>query len=130
MKKLAVNKEKTCMACMTCERVCAEAFYKTEDIQAENLSCIQIKGTDTSIKIEVCVQCGKCAKSCEAGAITQNAAGVYMLNKKTCVDCGKCVEACPFHLVVKAKSKPSPSKCIACGICAKNCPADVLYIAS
>jgi Fe-S-cluster-containing hydrogenase component 2 len=128
MKKLAVNKQNICMACKTCERVCAEAFYKTENTITQNLTCIQIAGTATEPKILTCIQCGECAKSCDAGAITQNAAGVYMLNKKTCVNCGKCIEACPFHLVVRAENKPSPSKCIACGICAKACPQNVLYI--
>jgi Fe-S-cluster-containing dehydrogenase component len=37
---------------------------------------------------------------------------VYMINKKLCVNCGKCIEECPFHVMVKAADKPSPSKCI------------------
>jgi ferredoxin len=29
-----------------------------------------------------CIQCGKCMKACEAGAITQNPkTGVYMINR-------------------------------------------------
>jgi hypothetical protein len=57
MKKPAVNvnKDKTCMARMTCEWICAEAFYKTEDIQTENLSCMQIAGTGVGVKVRVCV---------------------------------------------------------------------------
>ena len=66
--------------------------------------------------------------ACEAGAITQNAKGVYMVNKKLCTGCGKCVEACPFGLAVKAEDSPVSSKCIACGICAKACPMDVLEV--
>ena len=61
-------------------------------------------------------------------AITQNAKGVYMVNKKKCTGCGKCVEACPFGVMVKAEDSPVSSKCIACGICAKACPADVLEV--
>ena len=68
-----------------------------------------------------CVQCGKCAQVCEAGAITQNAKGVYTINKKLCVQCGKCKDACPFGVLVKVDDSPA-SKCIACGICAKACP--------
>ena len=55
----------------------------------------------------VCVQCGKCASVCEAGAITKNAKGVYMINKKLCTGCGKCVEVCPFGVMVKAPEAPT-----------------------
>ena len=76
----------------------------------------------------VCVQCGKCAQACPEGAITQNAKGVYMINKKKCTGCGKCVEACPFGVMVKEEDSTVSTKCIACGICAKACPADVLEV--
>jgi Fe-S-cluster-containing hydrogenase component 2 len=130
MKKLAVQNLESCMFCLTCENACAQAFYKGENTQTQDLSCIHVLGTDDpkKFKISVCVQCGKCSKACEAGAITQNAQGVYMLNKKLCVNCGKCVGACPFKVIVHAKDKPSPTKCIACGICVKACPQGVLYI--
>lgn len=115
------------MACKACEIACSEAFYKEF---SEDKSCIHIsvKKDGVTPKPMVCVQCGKCAKACESGAITQNAKGVYTINKKLCIGCGKCVEACPFGLVVKAEDKPTASKCIACGICAKACPMDVLEV--
>ena len=90
--------------------------------------CIQIIDKNGDAKPMVCVQCGKCAKACPEEAITQNAKGVYMVNKKKCTGCGKCVEACPFGVMVKAEDSPVSSKCIACGICAKACPADVLEV--
>ena len=126
MKKLAVKKNETCMACLQCVQACSEAFYKTNDV---TLSCIQVvEGKNGDAKPNVCIQCGKCAKVCEAGAITQNAkTGVYMINKKLCVKCGKCVEACPMKVMVMAEES-APSKCIACGICVKACPMEVLEI--
>jgi Fe-S-cluster-containing hydrogenase component 2 len=126
MKKLTVKKDSQCMACLQCVQACAEAFYKDFDV---TLSAIQV-GTNKAgeAKPAVCIQCGKCAKVCEAGAITQNPkTGVYMINKKLCVKCGKCVEACPMKVMVM-KEDNAPSKCIACGICAKACPMDVLEI--
>ena len=89
---------------------------------------IQIWDNDGKVKPTVCVQCGKCAKSCEAGAITQNAKGVYTINKKLCTGCGKCAEVCPFGVLVKAEDSPVSSKCIACGICAKACPMELLEV--
>ncbi len=124
MKKLMVKKGSTCMACLECVRACSESFYKEFD---PDKSCIQIV-EKKSVRPLACPQCGKCAEACEAGAIKQNAKGVYMVNKKLCTGCGKCVEACPFGLTVKAESSPTASKCIACGICAKACPMDVLEV--
>ena len=125
MKKLKVNKDAQCMACLACVQACSEAFYKVFD---PDRSCIQVVEKNDKVKPMVCVQCGKCAKACPNGAITQNAKGVYMVNKKLCDGCGKCVEACPFGVMVKAEDKPTASKCSACGICAKACPMDVLEV--
>ncbi|MGI6094963.1 MAG: 4Fe-4S binding protein [Lachnospiraceae bacterium] len=125
MKRLKIKKDSTCMACLECVLACSNAFYKEAD---DTKACIQIVEKKNGPKPMVCVQCGKCAEACEAHAITKNAKGVYMVNKKLCTGCGKCVEACPFGVMVKAADSPTASKCIACGICAKNCPMDVLEV--
>ncbi len=126
MKKLTVKKNSQCMACLECVRACSEAFYKEFD---PALSCIQIvAGKDGSAKPMTCIQCGKCLKACEHGAITENPkTGMYMINKKLCVGCGKCVEACPMKVMV-LKEGSAASKCMACGICAKVCPMEVLEV--
>ena len=126
MKKLAVNKNATCMACLQCVQACSEAFYKEFD---PDLSCIQIAaGKDGGAKPMLCIQCGKCMRVCEHGAITQNPkTGVYMINKKLCVGCGKCVAECPMKVMVHKAENPV-SKCIACGICVRACPMEVLEI--
>ncbi len=126
MKKLSVKKGSECMACLQCVQACSEAFYKINDVTK---SCIQIvEGKNGGAKPMVCIQCGKCMKVCEAGAITQNPkTGVYMINKKLCTGCGKCVEVCPFKVMVDNEGAPT-TKCIACGICVKACPMEVLEI--
>ena len=79
MKKLEVRKDRPCMACLSCVRACSEAFYKVFD-QAK--SCIQIIEKNGAVKVNTCVQCGKCMRTCKHGAITQNPkTGVYMINK-------------------------------------------------
>ena len=126
MKKLVAVRKDDCMACYQCMHACSAAYYKREDV---TVSAIQIGAKkDGSPKVLACPQCGKCAEACEAGAIKQNAKGVYMVNKKLCTGCGKCAEACPFGLMVKDEEAPTASKCIACGICAKVCPMNVLEI--
>lgn len=125
MKKLAIAKGSTCMACLQCVDACSTAYYKTFD---PDLACIQITEKKSGVRPVACPQCGKCAEACPNNAITQNAKGVYMVNKKLCTGCGACVEACPFGLMVKAEDKPAASKCTACGICVKACPMEVLQI--
>ena len=125
MKKLAVKKNIECMACLECVRACSTAFYKEFH---QDLSCIQVVAKGTGAKPMTCIQCGKCMRTCEHGAITQNPkTGVYMINKKLCVGCGKCVEACPMKVMVMKPEGPA-SKCIACGICVKACPMELLEI--
>ena len=126
MKKLSVKKNVECMACLQCVQACSEAFYKEFH---PDYSCIQIvAGKNGGAKPNVCIQCGKCMRTCEHGAITQNPkTGVYMINKKLCVGCGACVEACPMHVMVMKPENPA-SKCIACGICVKACPMEILEI--
>ena len=123
MKKLSVKKDVDCKACLACVIACSEAFYKVFD---DDKSCIHINEKNGVIKPAVCVQCGKCAKTCEFGAISQNAKGVYVIDKKKCTGCGKCVAACPFGVMVAGPEVAT--KCIACGICAKACPMEVLEI--
>ena len=125
MKKLTVKKDVECMACLECVRACSMAFYK---VFHPDKACIQIKVVKGRNKPMVCVQCGKCAKNCPAWAITQNAKGVYTVNKKLCVGCGVCKEVCPFGVCLQADDNDYASKCIACGICAKACPMDVLEV--
>ena len=125
MKKLTVKKGTECMACLECVRACSNAFYKEFH---PDYSCIQIVAKGNGAKPMTCIQCGKCEKVCEHGAITQNPkTGVYMINKKLSVSCGKCVEICPMKVMV-LKEGNTASKCIACGICVKACPMEILEI--
>ena len=129
MKKLVVAKKDACMACKECEIACSEAFYKEFD---DTKSCIQIgvKKDGETPKPMVCVQCGKCAEACPEGAITQNAKGVYMINKKKCVGCGKCAESCPQHTIVieNKKAHIQYSDCIRCYCCHEMCPIKAVDI--
>ena len=126
MKKLVAKKNVECMACLACVDACSNAFYKEFH---PDYSCIQIvAGKNGDAKPMVCIQCGKCMKACEHGAITQNPkTGIYMINKKLCTSCGACVAVCPMKVMVHKEESPV-SKCISCGICVKACPMEILEI--
>lgn len=124
-KKLVINKEARCIGCGECVRACAKAFYKTDDA---GLACLRLeerKGEPTPV---VCTQCGKCERACPKGALTKNAMGVYVIDKKLCDSCGACRAACPLHVMPANPSTGEVSKCIACGLCVKACPMDVLLL--
>ena len=120
MKKLMVKKGSTCMACLECVRACSESFYKEFD---PDKSCIQIV-EKKSVRPLACPQCGKCAEACEAGAIKQNAKGVYMVNKKLCTGCGKCLDVCPQRCIALSLTPAVilQAHCLRCGNCLSACP--------
>lgn len=125
MKKLKVKSGIDCMACLSCVVACSKAFYKEFH---QDKSCIQIVEKNGKVRPMVCIQCGKCARECPQGAITQNAKGVYVINKKLCIGCGICAVVCPTHVCLKPEDSDIASKCIACGICAKACPMEMLEV--
>lgn len=127
MKKLVVKNLDACEACLSCENACSKAFYKVENV---NLSCIHINGTaDGKIDIATCTQCGKCMEACPTDAISQNAKGVYTINKDICIGCLNCLDVCPSGVICRdVPNNGYATKCIACGICAKACPQGVLAV--
>ena len=128
MKKLAAKKNVECMACLQCVAACSEAFYKEFD---EEKSCVRIVAKGTGAKPDTCIQCGKCMRTCEHEAITQNPkTGVYMINKKKCVGCGKCAEICPGHTITVEDGKAHivPRACIRCFCCHEMCPAKAIDV--
>ncbi len=126
-KRLVVRDGKECIGCLSCVRACAMAYQKTDD---RDKAVLRIARSEKGeFRPVTCDQCGLCALACPAGAITKNAKGVYMINKKLCIGCGLCKNSCPKGVLLKTSALPAASKCIACGICVKACPRDILAIA-
>ena len=48
------------------------------------------------IRVEDCISCGLCVRSCPPGALqVDRAAGTWTINRFDCVQCGNCVQVCP-----------------------------------
>lgn len=110
--------ESLCIGCHQCEEACSKAFYKVSDPMK---SCIRITDKeDGSHHIAVCTQCGKCSEVCNTGVITEDARGVYRLNKKECAGCLMCVGSVRRMLWYSVMIIWEPSKCTACGLCSKS----------
>lgn len=67
-------------------------------------------------------------KLCNTGVITEDARGVYRLNKKECAGCLMCVGFCPENVMVQCDDYLEPSKCTACGLCVKACPTGAIRL--
>lgn len=124
MKYLKTYPDK-CIGCHTCESVCSQLFFKSDDPE---LSCIKITELEQGFDINVCQQCGKCIQICPTMALSANPQGVVILNKTKCIGCMACVSICPTHSMRYKDGLTMPFKCIACGSCVKSCPTGALEI--
>lgn len=122
MKYLAKNDD-VCIKCGECERVCAKAFFKTEDVHK---SAIHI--TDDKQIIKVCNQCGVCIDICPSMAISRDRNGIVRIDKNQCVGCFMCVGFCPEEAMMYHDDYIEPFKCLACGLCSKKCPTGAIFI--
>ncbi|MDD6157295.1 MAG: 4Fe-4S dicluster domain-containing protein [Lachnospiraceae bacterium] len=65
------------------------------------------------IRIEECILCGMCMRSCPPGAIeVKKAENTWTINRFDCVQCGYCVEKCPKKCLslVPGYQEPGPKK--------------------
>ena len=106
---------------------CSTLFFKVDDPAR---SSIVISGTEGGgHHITVCDQtCRLCVAECPVKALSVNAQGVVMLDRKLCIGCLACVAVCPIGAMRYLPGSPSPFKCVACGSCAKRCPEEAIRI--
>ncbi len=125
MKKYLKTYADRCIACLSCESVCANLYFKEGNREK---SCIQINETGNGIEMNACNQCQACVQVCPTQALSVTAQGVVMLNKGLCISCYMCIAACPTDSMRRHKDGIYPFKCIACGACVKACPTEAIKI--
>ena len=114
----------TCSGCKACELVCALQNFKVINPSKALLHVHGKFPVPGKYFVDICDQCGECAKACPQDAITLKA-GAFRINAKQCDGCLECVKACPKDLMV-VDDEGHPHKCINCRQCAEVCPRDAL----
>ena len=124
MRKLIADSNK-CTGCGACEEICSKTYFKVID---KEKSAIRIFQDEGRYRIDVCDQCGDCAKMCSTVALSRADNGVMKITGNKCVGCLVCVAECLRGYMHYHDDLPVPFKCVACGLCAKNCPSGALSI--
>ena len=85
--------------CCSCCCLCLNTMARNEDTIAIR-SRYQVK----IVRPESCVHCGRCAGSCQMGAIGVDEFGMF-IDESKCIGCGQCVSRCPAS-VLKMQAIP------------------------
>ena len=91
----------SCRGCISqrCIKACPkQAIHKNKNGRAE-------------IDLDVCIECGRCAKVCPYGAITEHVR-----------PCERSCKVGAIHMNDRKKAEIDPEKCINCGACSYACP--------
>ena len=98
---VAVVDTDACKACGKCVAACPKKLI--ELVPVEGVSYVQCNSHDKGKDVmkackQGCIGCMKCAKTCEAGAVTVEG-NVAHIDYEKCTGCGKCKEACPRKII-------------------------------
>lgn len=123
------NFEDLCSGCTLCESTCHAQHYEGE---GKSKSAIKISGENLphskGYDINICNQCGTCAKECPETAIYKEG-NIYIIDQEKCAgteSCNTCIEACPTDSMFTHPEEKYPIKCDGCGECVDICPLDAL----
>lgn len=120
--------KKRCAGCQLCAIICSIQHLKEINPKKATLNVKEKFFSEDLYELQVCVQCGICAKKCPEGCIIRDARGVYVIEDPSkCSQCGECIEVCPFH-VLKSNGDNQVLKCNLCEECVKICPYNNLEV--
>ena len=139
--KIAFNPD-LCIKCYACELTC-KAWHDQPSalpgrrtiIELAEGSYINAKRTFLSVSCQQCAE-PACMAACPAGAISKDANGTIVVDKKRCVRCGMCLSSCPVgapHVTPLGMDKCD--MCSSCGVapgtdphCVATCPTKALTL--
>lgn len=135
-----------CLACRTCELVCAIEHSKSKSLNKAireipmAKSRIQVQFIDEKGKLNrtraIALQCRHCddplcATACISGGISRDKNGNIVVNQEKCVGCWSCIMVCPFGIIVQQGEIKKILKCDYCPdlelpACVEACPTKAL----
>lgn len=144
MARIVVTDIDKCVACRTCEIVCATAHSQSRELDGAVTESpppqerLQVAMDEGVISLHRCNQCddAPCIESCAKDAITRDEnTGIVVLNAELCIGCQLCIKACPHDAMFAAREGRIPVKCDVCTdriqvgeepACVVSCPTGVM----
>ena len=115
----------TCSGCEACQLVCTLHNFKETNPWKAMLRVSGKFPVPGKYHVDVCNQCGECAKVCPVDAISLTG-DTYFIDYDLCISCFACVDACPSNVMMVDKEKDIPYKCNDCQQCVEICPRGAL----
>lgn len=138
MKRIVWDPAK-CSGCRVCEAICS--FVKEGEFNPVKSRGKVVRTIERQIPFSVWVSCLQCAEAfckaiCPTGAISENDAGVKIVNEEKCIGCKMCMIVCPVGAIALDPERGVAIKCDQCkGLeepqCVKYCyPGALQYLPS
>lgn len=108
--RLPVVDEEKCVACEKCVVACPKQVLSLKPAKrVVEVKCNNpLSGKPVMANCKVgCITCGKCARVCEANAITM-VGGLPVIDYDKCVGCMMCAQACPTHALIAVGEVQAP----------------------
>ncbi len=115
----------TCSGCKACQLACTLFNFKEINPSRARLTVSGRFPSPGKYHVDVCNQCGECAKVCPTEAIQLNGS-TYLIDKDKCISCMACVEACPSNVMMVDPQDNKVDKCNDCKQCVEICPRNAL----
>ena len=133
MKRIVWEQEK-CTGCRVCEAICS--FVKEGEFNPVKSRGKVLLTVDNRVRYSVRVSCLQCEEAfckavCPAKAISENDAGVKVVDEDKCIGCKMCEIACPVGAIAVNAEKGVALKCDLCADqeepqCVKYCYTEAL----
>ena len=114
--------EDKCTGCSLCMTICSVKHLQRVNPKEATLKVIEKFFSEDLYGLNLCKQCGICARVCPEDCIIQDSRGVYIIeDPDQCTGCEACVNACPFDVLVMTDANKL-IKCDLCQECVRVCP--------
>jgi carbon-monoxide dehydrogenase iron sulfur subunit len=127
--RLYVDSSK-CSGCNACRVACSINLFGESNPKKGALLITPHFPEPGVYSVNVCTQCGDCAKACTVEAIKLNEKGAYYVDYAECNLCEACVPECKENVMfLRVELANTAWKCDLCGDCVVACGTSALWVA-